>query len=120
MNAPIPQFPSLKKEPQMAGIKALVGKRVQKTVKFAGEEVTIQKLTVGQVDEIRRMAGEAKDEDDSSGLQILRFVIREAVEGGADLTDDDFNQFPMDELNKLSQEIMKHSGLGDAGEAKGK
>jgi hypothetical protein len=38
------------------------------------------------------------------------------VEGGEDLTDEDFETFPMDELSKLSTEVMKFSGIGqDAG-----
>jgi hypothetical protein len=34
------------------------------------------------------------------------------VEGGDDLDDTDFDNFPMEELSKLSNEIMKYSGLG--------
>lgn len=39
-----------------------------------------------------------------------------AVDGGDELSDDDFKEFPMDELSKLSNEIMKFSGIaGDQG-----
>jgi hypothetical protein len=99
----------------MSGIKGLVGKRVQKSVKFMGEEVKISKLSVSEVMELQNLSKDLK-EDDTAGLGILRTVIRAAVEGGDDLTDEDFETFPMDELSKLSTEIMKFSGIGqDAG-----
>jgi hypothetical protein len=103
------------KEIKMSGIKGLVGKRVQKVVKFMGEEVKISKLSVAEVMDIQAKAKELQD-DDAAGLGVLRTVIRSAVEGGEDLTDEDFETFPMDELSKLSTEVMKFSGIGqDAG-----
>ncbi len=103
------------KEIKMSGIKGLVGKRVQKSVKFMGEEVKISKLSVSEVMDLQNLSKDLK-EDESAGLGMLRTVIRAAVEGGEDLTDEDFETFPMDELSKLSTEIMKFSGIGqDAG-----
>lgn len=96
---------------KMSGIKGLVGKRVQKSVKFMGEEVKISKLSVSEVMDIQAKAKELQDNDEA-GLGVLRTVIRSAVEGGEDLSDDDFSTFPMDELSKLSTEIMKFSGIG--------
>jgi hypothetical protein len=97
----------------MSSIKALVGKKMTKNTKFMGADVAITKLSVAQVVSIQALAQNiAEDKDDESGLNLLKFVIREAVEGGSDLTDDDFKEFPMDELSKLSQEIMKFSGMG--------
>jgi len=99
----------------MSGIKALVGKRVSKSVKFMGEDIKISKLSVAEVLEIQNKAKELK-EDEALGLDVLRTVIRSAVEGGDELSDTDFETFPMEELSKLSTEIMKFSGIGtDAG-----
>lgn len=98
----------------MSGIKSLVGKRMNKKVKFMGEDVTITKLTVAEVLEIQESAKNLQDSD-AEGFGILKKVIGLAVEGGADLSDEDFQTFPMDELSKLSTEIMKFSGVGEQG-----
>jgi hypothetical protein len=99
------------------GIKALVGQRMTKTVKFLTGDVKISKLTVSEVLEIQNKAKDA-DKDESIGLELIKTVIRSAVEGGTELDDSEFDNFPMDELSKLSNEIMKYSGLGqDAGKS---
>lgn len=102
--------PSLKKDSKM-GIKDLVGKKMDKEVPFMGAKVKISKLTVEEVLAIQEMAKSSDNGDDDS-LRVLRKVIQSAVEGASELGDDDFRQFPMDELSKLSNEIMKFSGLG--------
>lgn len=99
-------------------IKNLVGKRVSKTYKFMGEDIKINKLSVSEVMEIQEKAkGLTENSDD--GIAILRHVIKSAVEGGDLLTDEDFQTFPMDELSKLSSEIMRFSGISGE-EQKGK
>jgi hypothetical protein len=92
-------------------IKNLVGKRINKKFKFMGEDININKLSVQEVMDIQSAAKDIR-EDSDEGLSILRKVIRSAVEGGDLLTDEDFQTFPMDELSKLSSEIMKFSGIG--------
>jgi hypothetical protein len=95
------------------GIKALVGKKMTKDTKFLGSTITISKLSVSEVTLIQEQAKAAEAaQDDMAGLELLKTVIRSAVEGGADLTDEDFDGFPMDELSRISQEIMKFSGIG--------
>jgi len=99
------------------GIKALVGQRMTKTVKFLTGDVKISKLTVSEVLEIQNKAKDA-DKDENAGLELLKTVIRMGVEGGQELDDTDFDNFPMEELSKLSNEIMKYSGLGqDSGKS---
>jgi len=93
------------------GIKALVGKKMSKKVKFMNEEIEISKLSVAEVMDIQEKAKGLK-EDDSEGFNVLKSVIRAAVLDAGELTDEDFSSFPMDELSKLSDEIMKFSGLG--------
>ena len=53
----------------------------------------------------------------NAGFDLLKKVIRLSVEGASDLSDQDFDTFPMDELSKLSNEIMRFSGIasGDSG-----
>ncbi len=99
----------------MSGIKSLVGRKMTKSVKFMGEDVKISKLSVSEVMEIQDKA-KAVEGDDTAGLELLKCVIRAATEGAEDLADEDFQTFPMDELSKLSNEIMRFSGIGaDAG-----
>jgi hypothetical protein len=102
--------PQLKKEIKM-GIKSLVGKKMTKKVKFMGEEIEISKLSVAEVMDIQEKAKGLK-EDDTEGFNVLKAVIRSAVADANELSDEDFAAFPMDELSKLSDEIMKFSGLG--------
>jgi hypothetical protein len=99
------------------GIKSLVGRKMFKTVKFMESDLKIAKLSVVEVLSIQ---GKAKDidENEAEGFEILKTVIKASVEGGADLTDEEFDNFPLDELSKLSTEIMKFSGLGEQNKGK--
>ena len=102
----------VKKENKMSeGILGLVGKKMTKKVKFMGEDVVISKLSVAEVMEIQKQA-KVIDENDAAGFAVLQTVLRSAVEGADKLSDEDFQLFPMDELSKLSTEIMKFSGVG--------
>lgn len=98
---------------KVVGLRGLIGKRVNKTISFMGSELEINKLTVGQVTRIQGMAKEA-EKDESKSLDILKEVIRIAVVGAADFTDEEFSEFPIGELTTLSNEIMTFSGLGNA------
>lgn len=104
--------PKLSKENTMAGIKGLVGKKMTKPVKFMGQDVTISKLSVAEVLNIQEKA-KVISENESEGFEILKTVIRAGVEGGADLSNEDFDDFPLDELSSLSNAIMKFSGIGE-------
>ena len=99
------------------GMKALVGRKMSKKVTFMGEQVTISKLSVSEVMDIQEKAKTINDSD-SAGLDLLTTVIRSAVEGAGELSEEDFREFPMDELSKLSNEVMKFSGLGGDSETK--
>ena len=103
--------PKIEKGIKMAGIRALVGKRVHKQFRFMGEDVTIYKLSVAQVMEIQASAKAAEGKDDE-GFEVLKTILRTGVEGGSELTDSDFDGFPLEELSKLSAEVMKFSGIG--------
>lgn len=101
-------------EVKAVGMKAMVGKRSTKTVKFMGEELSISKLSMEQVLAVQEAAKKAEAaKDDNTSLDLIKNVIRDAVEGAADLTDAEFRQFPFDDLNLLSQDILKFSGLGN-------
>jgi len=93
------------------GIRGLIGRKMTKTVKFMGEDVKISKLSVSEVMEIQQRAKQV-DKNEEEGFNVLKTVIRSSVENAKDLSDEDFNDFPLDELSKLSNEIMKFSGIG--------
>jgi len=114
------QIPIISKVNEMSGIKALVGKKMEKTVKFMGSDLKISKLLVSEVVELQNQAKALKEDDvdGKDGLEIIKLVIRNGAEGGKDLTEEDFNSFPVDELTRLSEEIMKHSGLGGKDQGK--
>lgn len=95
------------------GIKGLVGQRMTQDANFMGKKVEIAKLSVSQVMEIQEKSKNL-NEDDETGFEILKLVVRTAVQGGDELTDDDFRSFPLDELSKLSAKIMEFSGIGAA------
>ena len=106
------KIPQISKVNKMAdGIKGLIGKKMTKTFKFMGEDVKISKLSVAEVMDIQAKAKQSEN-DDSAGLEVLKVVICASVEGAKELSDDDFKHFPMDELSKLSSEIIKFSGIG--------
>jgi len=107
------RIPIISKVNNMSALKKLVGKTVTKKVKFMNEEVLISKLTVEQVLAVQAKAKELENATDNNGLDVLKAVISASVEDAGDLDDSDYQQFPMDELSKLSQEIMKFSGFGD-------
>lgn len=114
------KIPKISKDNKMAdeqkGIRGLVGRKMTQNTKFLGTDVVISKLSVSQVLEIQE-AAKTTTESEDQGLELLRKVIRMAVEGAETLTNEDFNGFPMDELSKLSTAIMKFSGIAgnDAG-----
>jgi hypothetical protein len=112
-------IPKISKVNKMANnsFKDLVGKRVTKNTKFMGSDATIAKLSVSEVLEIQEKAKILGD-DETGGLELLRLVIRLAVTGAEELTDEDFATFPMEELSKLSAEIMKYSGMVQAEQGK--
>ena len=91
-------------------MKKLVGTRVTRKYDFMGSKITISKLTVNEVSEIQK-EGASSGEDPKSGLNLLKKIINISVPESAELTQEDFDEFPFDELSKLSKEIMKYSGM---------
>lgn len=87
------------------------GKNIEKTVKFMGEDVQIAKLSVMQVMEIQEDAKGIKEGDEKANLSLLTKVIAFSVKEFKDVDQEEIFELPMDELSKLSSEIMKYSGL---------
>ena len=89
-------------------MKQFVGKVHTSKVPFMDGEVEIKKLTVGDVKAIEAKTKEiqAREEEDQDQLEILRFVMRRSVVGAEDLTDEEFEGFPISELTSLSEKVM--------------
>jgi hypothetical protein len=94
-------------------MKHLVGKSVTEKVDFMGDKVEVKKLTVGQVMDMQAVINDAAESDDEQAqLKLLCDIIKIAVVGAEELTDEDFKTFPIQELTGLSEHIMRLSGLG--------
>jgi len=93
------------------GFAALVGKRMSKEVVFCGEKIKINKLSVAEVKAIQALA-QSLEKEEEAGFDVLRTIIQSAVDGADKVEPADFEKFPMEELSKLSNEIMKYSGIG--------
>lgn len=86
-------------------------KQVLKKTKFCNEDIEIAKLTVAQVLSVQESAKSLTEGDERGNINLLVKVIRLGAPEIKDMPDEEFNDFPMDELTKLSNDIMRHSGL---------
>lgn len=89
-------------------MKHLVGKKMSTEVSFMGETVKITKLSVAEILKIQEATKKQKAGDEVS---TLRMLIKMSVEGAKDLSDQEIESFPLDELTKLGAEIVKFSGM---------
>ncbi len=111
--------PKLQRNAKMAEntFRSLVGKRMTKNVKFLGTDVTISKLSVSQVLEIQAKAKNTT-EDEANAIDLLRTVIRLSVTGAEDISDEEFAEFPLEEISRLANDIMKYSGMNNEQQGK--
>ena len=95
-------------------MKHLVGKKITKKVEFMNDEVELRKLSVSEVLHIQNLVKKSNNSKDKyEELDLLRDVTRLAVVGAEELTNEEFDTFPLGELTTLSSEIMTFAGLGD-------
>jgi hypothetical protein len=97
-------------------MKHLVGKTVTQKVPFMENEVEIRKLSVKEVLSIQEMvkkAAKVKNPSDDHQLDLLREILRMAVVGAAEMTNEEFDTFPLGELTTVSETVMSFSGLTD-------
>ena len=95
-------------------MKHLVNKLMTEKVPFMGDEVEVKKLSVLEVLNMQKLVTKAnKAKGDEAQIDLLTSVVRLAVIGAQDITDEEFKTFPIAELSSLSNEIMRLAGLGD-------
>jgi hypothetical protein len=95
-------------------MKNLVNKVITESTMFMGEEVQVKKMSVAEVFKVQKLAdkhGKAKNKEEGQ-MALLRDVLRLSVIGADELTDEEFNSFPVAELTELSDKVMSLSGLG--------
>jgi len=61
--------------------------------------------------EIQKSAMEVKEDNPQAGFELLKKVILLGVPAAADFEDVDFENFPMDDLNRLSNDVLKYAGM---------
>ena len=94
-------------------MKHLVGKVITKKVPFMEDEVEIRKLSVNEVFQVQKLVTKSsKSKSEDAQLGLLRDVIRMSVVDAADLTDEDYNTFPIAELSLLTEAVIEFSGIG--------
>ena len=94
-------------------MKNLVGKKMTQSADFLGDKVTINKLPLGKVFDIQAQA-KAAGTDEKAQMGVMLTTFQSSVEGAETLTLEDMFGWPLDELQKLSEQIMEFSGLGNA------
>lgn len=94
-------------------MKQLLGKVKSVKVPFMEETVEVTRLTVTQVKEFQKelTAAKLEEADEDSGLKIQRTIVRMAVIGAKDLSDDELDSFPLVELTKLTSKILELAGV---------
>lgn len=93
-----------------------------KSVPFMGGEVQITQFTVSDVKKIDA-AGKKIGKNKASGFdeqfELIKMVLRMGVIGATEMTDEEFEGFPMGALTALSEEVLDTSGLGAGAAAAG-
>ena len=89
-------------------MKHLVGKDITKTVEFLDDKVQIRQLSVGAV---MKLQEDLSTENAADSIDTLAKIIRVSVVGAEDMSQEDFESFPLAALMELSQEIMNFAGL---------
>ena len=92
-------------------LRELSASRSSKKVRFLDRMIEVNKLTLAECMEIQKTARDLNEENPEKGFDLLKQTIRLGVPAAADFTDDDFEKFPMDDLNTLSSEVLKLAGM---------
>ena len=74
------------------------------------QEVEIKQLTVKGIKDLQKSLDKNKD-DDVSGLKTLSAIFKQTVVGAEDMKESEFEDFPIQALTKLSQDILEYNGL---------
>ena len=87
------------------------------------DSVEIRKLSAQEVLDFQAYVKsvtpkEGEEQDADSGLVVQFYLIRKTVEGADELSNEELKSFPLEDLSRLTEEILKFSGL-DAAKSEG-
>jgi len=95
-------------------MKHLVGKKIIEKVSFMNDEVEVKKLTVSEVLYIQELIKKSQNKkSDYDDIALIKDVVRLSVIGAEEITNEEFNEFPVGELTELSGNILRIAGLGE-------
>lgn len=81
------------------------------------DEVEVRKLTVKEVLEVQKEINKLnKSKDETAQIAIIRELLKKTVKGAADMTDEEFDSFPLSELSDLVEKAVGFSGMGSGSE----
>lgn len=84
--------------------------QITKKIPFLDQEVEIKQLTVKGIKDLQKSLDDNKA-DDVSGLKTLSAIFKQTVVGAEDMKESEFEDFPIQALTKLSQDILEYNGL---------
>lgn len=90
-----------------------------KKIPFQDGELEISKLSVGAITRFQKRARAAEikanlakgEEDPEEALAMQRDLIRSSVEGAKELTDEELDSFPLDDIKFIVEEVLAFSGV---------
>lgn len=89
-----------------------LGSKKSKKVTFMDQDLEIVKLSINQVLRVQTITKEEEQKaTEDSGIKILLAVIKEGASELNDLTQEQMQEFPMESLSELANQIMEFSGL---------
>jgi len=100
-------------------MKHLVNKVMLEKVDFMGDTVDVKKLTVSDILEIQKTSEKLAKSKSPDEMALIREVIKRAVIGADEISNEEFETFPLSELTDLSNNIMRLSGLNSQGAVEG-
>jgi hypothetical protein len=85
------------------------------SIDFLDSQVQIAALSVSEIRKfqakVKALNADKKVSDEDRALMIQRDLIRAAVVGASDMTDEELDTFPIKKLGELTREILSHNGL---------
>ena len=80
-------------------------KDIKKTVKFMDQDLEIKQLTVKGVKDLQTELNKNRDSA-LDAVETLSVIFKSTVVGAEDMTKEEFEKFPIEQLTKLSEEIL--------------
>lgn len=109
-----PKILKISKDNKMNSLRELSNKRIYEDYVFIDLKIKVAKLSVNEVLKIQVLAKQRNTDelDGNANIRLLREIINMAVEDMKELTEEEFSNFPIDSLTKLSEHIMNLAGMG--------